>query len=100
MADEKAFFSRNAQKLFAILVLTWAGCTFKMIGETLREIAALIFIFVPLELWRDQSLQHASLIEYAAGGSAMFFIVGVCSEYISGTAYRFKRDLEGRFDSQ
>jgi hypothetical protein len=66
-----------------------------MVGDTLREIAALIFIFVPLELWRDQSLQHLTLIEYASGFTAAFFVAGAFAEYVSAIAYRFKKDLEG-----
>ncbi len=66
-----------------------------MAGDTLREIAALVFIFVPLELWRDQDFQHLKLMEFAGLFSAVCFIAGLCAGYASDVFFRFKKDLEG-----
>lgn len=89
------FFTRERQKLIAILWLIWAGRTAEMTGDTLREIAALIFIFVPLELWRDQNFQHLRLMEFTALWSGVAFVVGLLGGYASDLFFRLKKDLEG-----
>lgn len=95
LAEEKVFFTRDRQKMLVVLVLLWAGHTAEMVGDTLREIAALIFIFVPLELWRDQSFQHLKLMEFAGLFSGAFFVIGVGGGYVALIFYRLKKDLEG-----
>jgi hypothetical protein len=66
-----------------------------MFGEFLREVASLVFIFVPLERWHDPSISHPTLLELAAGAAIATFVIGACFEYVALVAYRFKRDLGG-----
>lgn len=54
-----------------------------MIGDFLRECAALIVVFVPLELWHDQATRTADFVWHVAEACFVSFAVGVIFEYLS-----------------
>ena len=78
-----------------IILFIWAGRTAEMVGDTLREVAALICIFLPLEFWRDKNFGHLTLVEHAALWASGTFLLGLFSGYASDVFYRIKKDLEG-----
>jgi hypothetical protein len=101
-SDAEEIVGKNDWKIRAIDGLKFVSLTSHMIGEFFRDIAALIFIFVPLELWvrstdphlQDQVPTHAALLEYAIIATLVSLVVGFGFEYLSVIANRFKKDLE------
>jgi hypothetical protein len=94
-SDDIEQLSRALRKLRAINALTAVGFVGRKIGELFQEAAALIFIFVPLELWDKTRMTHNVLVERTLAGTAIFFTVGLLFHFGSVKAYRYKKDLEG-----
>lgn len=100
--DTEELIGKNDWKIRAIDSLKFVSLTAHMIGEFFRDIAALIFIFVPLELWvrstdphvQGQVPSHAALLEYSIIATIVSLVIGFGFEYLSVIANRFKKDLE------
>jgi hypothetical protein len=68
--------------------------TFHMLGEFLRECAALIVVFVPLEVWKSQEPPSLNLLWHVGELSSILFGFGVVCEYVSLFLSSLKGDLE------
>lgn len=53
----------------------------EMFGCFLREVAALVLVFIPLDLWKNEITWGRSLA--VIGASAVIFILGVGCEWMS-----------------
>ena len=103
MATEaEDFVRKNYWKIWFIDLLKFVTITAHMMGEFFREIAALIFIFVPLELWRGTGDQkqtellswHGTLLEATLAATLVSLAVGFGFEYLAVIANRIKKDVE------
>ena len=101
MATEpEELIGKNYWKIRFIDLLKFVTITAHMVGDFFREIGALTFIFVPLELWKGTGDQtdifawHVSLVEAALIATFIFLAIGFLFEYLSVGANRIKKDLE------
>ena len=65
------------------------------IADLSLECAALLAIFVPLELW-DRRPDHGALLQEAARLTGYAFALGIAAQIVGIFAYRIKDDLEGK----
>jgi hypothetical protein len=86
--------TQNYLRFGALFLLVWIGITSRMVGEFLRECAALVVIFVPLELWKEPHGLNSDLVWHVGEASAAAFVFGLVFEYVSVIAIRVKGDLE------
>jgi hypothetical protein len=82
------------EKYAFLLVLSVTRTTSHLVGEFLRECAALVLVFVPLEMWRSQAPPAPDLLWHVAEASFILFVIGVLCEYASLFLGRVKGDLE------
>ena len=86
----------NAWKIRGIDALKFVALTSDMIGSFFREVGALVFIFVPLELWDKQQVPaHSALIQYTVVATFVCLTFGFGFAYLAAIANRFKKDMEG-----
>ncbi len=89
--------SSDMVKLFAFASLALIGSSASMFGEFFRELAVLLVIFVPLELWKpQQGPVNSALMWHVGEGTVLFMGMGMFLEFTAKVAFRIKRDLEGR----
>ena len=93
MSTETEELSRSLRKLRAINTLAVVGFIAHQLGELFQEVAALVFIFVPLELWDKRG--HDGLIKWTLLGTLAAFCTGLLFRGMSVAAHRLKKDLEG-----
>jgi hypothetical protein len=53
----------------------------EMIGEICRELAVLVLVFVPLELYKNTQIS-GSVVAIAIGGSILLAAVGILIEWL------------------
>jgi len=83
--------------VWAPLILAALGAGAEMLGDALRELAALVVVFVPLELWKtQQGNDFHDLMRSTIEAAVSLFLLGMFSKYVSMSLYRMKRDLEGK----
>lgn len=77
-------------------LLAGVGAFAHMLGEFFRELAVLLVIFVPLELWKPQQggVDFPTMV-HVGEGTLLFLAVGMSLEFLSIALIRIKRDLEG-----
>ncbi len=80
-------------------MLAFIRTTSHLLGELLRECAALVVVFVPLEMWRLQSPPSTDLLWHVGEVSLFLFLIGLICEYASLFAARVKGDLENAWRS-
>lgn len=95
MSSDTEELSKSLRRLRAVTILTLLGFVSHQIGELFQEVAALVFIFVPLELWDKRG--HDGLIKWTLFGTLLSFITGVLFRGASAAIYRLKKDLEGHY---
>jgi hypothetical protein len=81
--------------VFELVSLAFLASTAHMVGEFLREVAVLLMVFVPLELWKQQGgTVNYQLMAYVTGASLLIFVFGMFLEWMHLLLCRVKRNLE------
>lgn len=84
-------------RVWAPLLLAAIGATAEMLGEFFRELAVLVVLFVPLELWKPRmSVDYNAVVWHVGEATVSLMVAGMILKYVSMTFYRIKRDLEGK----
>ena len=88
-------------QLLVTICLVAIASVAKMFGEFCREAAVLLVVFIPLDLWRPLPGAPMQGNWWGLGTAiTVLFCGGVIMEFVSITALRFKRDLEGANGSE
>lgn len=85
--------------MWRIRLVTAAGFLADRLADLLLEAAALLLVFVPLELW-DKRTDHAKLIIEMLYLTLAAFSGGITFRLLGRAAYRVKDDLEGKGGSK
>ena len=67
------------------------------LSEFVREIAALVLVFIPLDLWKNELTWSRALFVFAT--SAMLFVSGIGLEFVAIVVHRarvrYEEELQG-----
>jgi hypothetical protein len=97
VSNGTALETRDRLKVWAPLLLAGIGAAAKMLGDFFRELAVLLILFVPLELWKPQAgIDFNTVMWHVGEGTVALMSIGMFLEFVAMAIFRMKRDLEGK----